>query len=70
MNELINKLAVRAGALEVKTVLNTPPVLSLNGDEIAKFAELIIKECCAIVHVKADDSLTVVCAIKSEFDLD
>jgi len=47
MNKRILELAEQAGALEVKTVLNTPPAVSLNGDEIEKFAKLIIQECVA-----------------------
>jgi len=45
MNERIKQLAEQAGALEVKSVLNIPKALSLNGAEIERFAELIIKEC-------------------------
>ena len=48
MNEQIKLLAEQAGALEVKTVLNTPVVLSLNGDEIEKFAELLVRECAQV----------------------
>ena len=45
MNERIRLLAEQAGALQVKSVLNIPAALSLNGDEIQKFAELIVREC-------------------------
>ena len=48
MNERIKRLAEQAGALQVKSVLNIPAALSLNGDEIQKFAELIVKECLEI----------------------
>jgi hypothetical protein len=50
MNKRILELAEQAGALEVKTVLNTPPAVSLNGDEIEKFAELIVRECANICY--------------------
>ena len=48
MNERIKQLAEQAGALEVKSVLNIPKALSLNGAEIERFAELIVKECIMI----------------------
>lgn len=35
-----------------------------------KFAELIIQQCCDIVHDKTDDSIRVVHAIKVTFGLD
>ena len=49
MNEQIRVLAERAGGLEVKTVLNTPPAISLNGHEIEKFAQLIVQECIGLL---------------------
>lgn len=54
MNKRFKQLAEQAGALEVKTVLNTPAALSLNGDEIAKFAELIVRD-CAEICLEAND---------------
>jgi hypothetical protein len=41
-----------------------------SGDELERFAELIISECCGIVHQKTDDSIRVVRAIEVHFDLD
>ena len=50
MNELIKELAEQAGAVFEKTNgLNDCPQDSLVDDEIEKFAELIVKECIAIV---------------------
>ena len=45
MNERIRELAVEAGAIEAKDITNIPRALSLNGEEIGKFAELIVAEC-------------------------
>lgn len=55
MNEQIRLLAERAGGLEVKTVLNTPPAISLNGHEIEKFAQLIVQECCTKMALEIMD---------------
>ena len=53
MNERIKQLAEQAGALEVKSVLNIPKALSLNGAEIERFAELIVQECIDILEPKS-----------------
>jgi hypothetical protein len=45
MNERIKELAEQAGAIEAKNITNIPRALSLNGEEIEKFAELIVREC-------------------------
>ena len=45
MNERIRELAEQAGAIESKFITNIPRALSLNGEEIQEFAELIIAEC-------------------------
>ena len=46
MNEQIKKLAEQAGAVFVNSNgLNDCPQDSLVGDEIQKFAELIVREC-------------------------
>jgi hypothetical protein len=52
MNERIRSLAMQSGAREVKTLLNSPPALSLNGDEIAEFAQMIVRECARIGELK------------------
>jgi hypothetical protein len=61
MNERIKELAEQAGAVFEKTNgLNDCPEDSLVGDEIEKFAELIVKECLEQIDKirdghKADD---------------
>ena len=45
MNERFRELAEQAGAVEAKNITNIPRALSLNGEEIEKFAELIVQEC-------------------------
>ncbi len=37
---------------------------------IEKFAELIVRECCAIVHKKTDESIRVVMAIEEHFGVE
>jgi hypothetical protein len=56
MNERIRELAEQAGAVFEKTNgLNDCPQDSLVGDEIQKFAELIVKEC--IVTLKRQECI-------------
>jgi hypothetical protein len=50
MNERIKELAERAGAIEAKFITNIPRALSLNGEEIQEFAELIVQECIDVVE--------------------
>ena len=51
MNERIKLLAEQAGAVfEQTNGLNDCPQDSLVGDEIEKFAELIVKECARIAR--------------------
>ena len=45
MNERIKELAEQAGAIEAKDITNIPRALSLNGEEIEMFAQLIVREC-------------------------
>jgi len=54
MNERVLELAEQAGAREAKTILNTPPAWSLNGDEIGRFAQLIVRQ-CAEICLEAND---------------
>ena len=56
MNERIRELAEQAGAVFEKTNgLNDCPQDSLVGDEIEKFAELIVRECITnIAHDTAN----------------
>ena len=51
MNQRIQELALQAGAVFEKTNgLNDCPQDSLVGDEIEKFAELIVKECANTIE--------------------
>ena len=48
------------------------PLVERNGDneyDMEKFAELIIKECINVVHVKIDDSIRVAIAIETHFGI-
>ena len=50
MNERIRQLAEQAGAVfEQTNGLNDCPQDSLVGDEIEKFAELIVRECARVI---------------------
>jgi hypothetical protein len=49
MNQRIRELAEQAGAIEAKDITNIPRALSLNGEEIEEFAELIVQECAGRV---------------------
>ena len=51
MNEKIKQLAEQAGAIEAKDITNIPRALSLNGEEIEKFAELIVQECANVADI-------------------
>jgi hypothetical protein len=50
MNDRIRELAEQAGAIEAKTITNIPRALSLNGEEIQEFAELIVRECRTVIN--------------------
>ena len=54
MNEQIRLLAEQAGAIEAKTITNIPRALSLNGEEIEKFAQSIVQGCADIINYRAD----------------
>jgi hypothetical protein len=55
MNERIKQLAEQAGAVFEKTNgLNDCPQDSLVGDEIEKFAELIVQECAQVCLAQRD----------------
>ena len=56
MNERIKELAEQAGAIEAKNITNIPKALSLNGEEIEKFAELIVKECVEVCNSRVGNS--------------
>jgi hypothetical protein len=58
MNERIKKFAEQAGAVfEQTNGLNDCPQDSLVGDEIEKFAELIVAECVGIVAKRKDQAI-------------
>ena len=54
MNERIKLLAEQAGAVEAKDITNIPRALSLNGEEIEKFAELIVTQLVLSVSTNSD----------------
>lgn len=61
MNERIRELVEQAGGffLPANVVLNKPSHIFLEDDQVAKFAELIIRECMAqCVKVENDDELS------------
>jgi hypothetical protein len=43
---------------------------SCDPEVVAKFAELIVRECCDIVHSKTDESIRVVMAIEQHFGVE
>ena len=81
MNERIKQLVDQAQGLAREEVKSTPefekyaPGYAIPGTEIhvgirvsyEKFAELIVRECCDIVHRKTDESIRVVMAIEQHF---
>jgi len=71
MNERIRQLAEQAG-LRFTQLMSNPMVPVVDGKEtdLEKFAELIVKECCDIVHSKTDESIRVVMAIEQHFGLE
>jgi hypothetical protein len=70
MNELIKKLARKSGATVNEGFDGTKNFvygITMSPEELDKFAELIIRECCDIVHSKTDESIRVVMAIEQHF---
>jgi hypothetical protein len=59
MNERIRELAREAGFYA------NPDI-----EKFEKFAELIVRECCDIVHSKTDESIRVVMAIEQHFGIE
>jgi len=66
MNERIRELAEQC-RFEIQGI--NCEVLGQGFDE-EKFAELIVKECCDIVHRKTDESIRVVMAIEQHFGVE
>ena len=61
MNERIKELAIQSGL---------PTALDYHQRRYEKFAELIVRECCDIVHRKTDESIRVVMAIEQHFGVE
>ena len=71
MNERIKQIAVQAGVSLTKTGIDGDGYeFEYTDQNQLKFAQLIIQQCCDIVHDKTDDSIRVVHAIKVTFGLD
>ena len=64
MNERILELADKA----VEDISSGP--WNISDEFCKKFAELIVKECCDIVHSKTDESIRVVMAIEQHFGVE
>jgi len=64
MNERIIELADKA----VEDISSGP--WNIPDEFCKKFAELIVKECCDIVHSKTDESIRVVMAIEQHFGVE
>ena len=61
MNERIKELAIQSGL---------PTALDYHQRRYEKFAELIVRECCDIVHRKTDESIRVVMEIEQHFGVE
>ena len=73
MNERIRELARKSGATVNEGFDGTKNFvygITMSPEELDKFAELIIRECCDIVHSKTDESIRVVMAIEQHFGVD
>ena len=64
MNERIRELMAEVG-MSVDYLTNTKQIVL-----IEKFAQLIVRECCDIVHRKTDESIRVVMAIEQHFGVE
>ena len=63
MNERILELADKA-------IEDMPGAWNIPDEFCKKFAELIVRECCDIVHRKTDESIRVVMAIEQHFGVE
>jgi hypothetical protein len=68
MNERIKQLALQA-RIKDHWSIDEARYLTNYLDE-QKFAELIVRECCGIVHSKTDESIRVVMAIEQHFGVE
>jgi len=66
MNNHIKQLLIKS------EVLNKDGTIfkDITNYELNKFANLILKECCNIVHDKTHESIKVVFAIEQHFEID
>ena len=69
MNERIKQLAEQATTI-VEMVSSYGYMSSYANFDREKFAELIVRECCDIVHRKTDESIRVVMAIEEHFGVE
>lgn len=65
MNERIRELVRQAGLDDADF-----PIENWDNVPLAKFAELIVRDCCDIVHRKTDESIRVVMAIEQHFGVE
>jgi hypothetical protein len=72
MNERIIELAEQAGFNLPNNLVEgqNGPGVRTERDKLEKFAELIVRECCDIVHRKTDESIRVVMAIEQHFGVE
>jgi len=77
MNERIKELAEQAGCKVmddgewyIPSATGIEKIVYTKGIGLEKFAELLVKECCAIVHSKTDESIRVVMAIEQHFGVE
>ena len=73
MNDRINILAEQSGfyVSESRLEILAPDSTTDNITEaLREFAELIVRECCDIVHRKTDESIRVVMAIEQHFGVE
>jgi hypothetical protein len=72
MNERIQKLYDQADKFAKENRTQTISGPGNNYFELfhEKFAELIVRECCDIVHSKTDESIRVVMAIEQHFGVE
>ena len=71
--KLFNELAIKYAqeSLNDIAIVNKSGIMyNYNDLYTEKFAELIVRECCNIVHSKTDESIRVVMAIEEHFGVE
>ena len=68
MNQRIQQLALECGAWH--QVYDEERFMVDSNFDVERFAELIVRECCDIVHSKTDESIRVVMAIEQHFGVE